>query len=152
MAGGKYMKTAKKLQTACKKVFGVKLLIDQRQWYHKDKDMAVTCYTLYQAKIVGNRTEKTELFKTYSQIQLVLFLRDFWYELNGWEVPTDNLMWEELKRQYGKRKAPTETDPETVPPAGSEAEAGRETVTNRTTICDELYTGWQRNRSVQNDS
>lgn len=102
---GKYLSTAKKLQTACKKRFGVKLLINERQWYSDDKDMAITVYSVHQ--VINNenkRTQSVELFKTYSQIQLVLFLRDFWYKLNGWEIPTDNKTWEEVKRQYDNSK------------------------------------------------
>lgn len=141
MAGTKYIKTAKKLQTACKKVFGVKLLIDQRQWYHKDKDMAVTAYTLYQ--VSNNQTTRTKikLFQTYSQIQLVLFMRDYWFELNGWEVPHDNKMWEDLKKQYEERNEPTAENPEVSNGDTQSINA------NRTTICDELYTSWKRNRS-----
>ena len=27
-----------------------------------------------------------------------------WYELNGWEIPTDNAMWEEAKEKYANHK------------------------------------------------
>ena len=150
MAGNKYIRTAKKLQTACNKQFGVKLLIDQRQWYPKDKDMAITVYTLYQAMPNDKKsTTKIQLFQTYSQIQLVLFMRDFWYELNGWEIPHDNETWEELKKQYGERKEPTAQDPET---STENRNTERQANPNRTAVCDELYTGWQRNRSSTHDS
>ena len=69
MAGSKYIRIAKKLQSACNKQFGVKLLIDQRQWYHKDKDTAITVYTLYQAVLNDTgKSSKLQLFQTYSQI------------------------------------------------------------------------------------
>lgn len=92
----KYMSTAKKLQNAINQRHGVKLLINSYQWFSDDKNKAITQYSILQSQEKNN----TVLFKTYSQIQLVLFLRDYWYTLNGWEVPTDNETWEEVKRQY----------------------------------------------------
>ena len=112
MAGTKYIRTARKLQTACKKLFGVKLLIDQRQWYHKDRDQTMTVYTLYQVTIdEKDKSTKIKLFQTYSQVQLVLYMRDYWFALNGWEIPTDNKVWEEIKQKYGEKKEPTEQTP-----------------------------------------
>lgn len=139
----KYLTTAKKLQTACNKVFGIKLLIDQKQWYHKDKDTAVTVYTLYEANPAARgKASKTQLFQTYSQIQLVLYLRDMWYILNDWEVPTDNEVWEDIKRKYGERHEPNDREPAKDAPSDS----------NGTAICDQLYKSWKRNRSSKNDS
>lgn len=97
---GTYLHTAKKLQTACRKLFGVRLLINSRQWYSEDKDMAMTFYTVQKVDFMDGKKVSTELFKTYSQIQLVLFMRDYWYKLNGWEVPTNNPIWEKIKEQY----------------------------------------------------
>ena len=31
-------------------------------------------------------------------IQILLFLRDYWFEMNGWDIPTDNEMWNEIKQ------------------------------------------------------
>lgn len=100
----KYITIARKLQSACNKQFGAKLLLNSRQWYSEDQCRAVTVYSIHQSvKKPGNEKDiSVELFKTYSQIQLVLFLRDYWYKLNGWEIPADNEEWEEVKRQYGK--------------------------------------------------
>lgn len=147
MAGSKYMRTVKKLQTACKIKFGIKLLLDQRQWYHKDKDMAVTVYTLYQAVSNEANSSKIKLFQTYSQIQLVLFMRDLWYELNGWEVPNDNKVWEDIKQNYEKRKEPSEQTPTT---SGEQQRSECPTERNRATVCDELYPAWKRNRGGKN--
>lgn len=149
MAATKYMRIAKKLQTASNKLFGVKLLIDQRQWYHKDKDTAVTVYTLYQVDEI-NRSSKIKLFQTYSQVQLVLYMRDMWYELNHWEVPTDNKVWEEIKRKYGEKEEPTAqapTDDDT-----GKSESGREVDSNRTAVYNELYPSWKRKRSSEDDT
>lgn len=151
MAGTKYIRIAKKLQSACKKQFGIKLLIDQRQWYHKDKDMFITVYTLYQCITNEDRngTQKIKLFQTYSQIQLVLFMRDMWYELNNWEVPTDNKIWQEIKQNYVEKEEPSETSPGAV---RGNIESERGTELNRTAVCDELYQGWKCNRSGTDDS
>ena len=100
---GTYLHTAKRLQTACRKLFGVNLLIQQRQWYSEDKQMAMTYYTVHKVDIVNGKKTQLELFHTYSQVQLVLFMRDFWYSLNGWEVPNNNPIWEEAKRQYAEK-------------------------------------------------
>lgn len=149
MAATKYMRIAKKLQTASNKLFGVKLLIDQRQWYHKDKDTAVTVYTLYQVDEV-NRSSKIKLFQTYSQVQLVLYMRDMWYELNHWEVPTDNKVWEEIKRKYGEKEEPTAQEP--TDNYTCKSESGREADSNRTAVYNELYPSWKRKRSSENDT
>ena len=45
-----------------------------------------------------------ELFKSTSQIQVVLFLGYFWYDINGWEIPTDNEMWNNAKQKYYDKK------------------------------------------------
>lgn len=147
MASSKYMRIAKKLQTASRKMFGVKLLIDQRQWYHKDKDMAITSYTLYQVD-ENVKSAKIKLFQTYSQVQLVLFMRDLWYELNGWEVPTDNKIWEGIKRKYAEKEEPTEESPSVNT---GESVTGRKLNSDRTAVCDELYTSWKCKRSNKND-
>ncbi len=79
---------------------GYKLLYSTSQFYSDKQDRPVTMYILKQAvwdDEVG-KNKSVELFKTTSQIQMVLYLRDFWYEINGWDVPTDNQQWNEIKR------------------------------------------------------
>jgi hypothetical protein len=46
----------------------------------------------------GGRMTYTVLFKTCSKVQVILFLRDLWYKYNEWELPTDNPIWEEIKK------------------------------------------------------
>ena len=108
-----YIRTAKKLQTAIKRRFGVNLLINSSQWFSQKKNMAITVYSVKRA-IWNEEKQKftnVELFTTYSQIQLLLFVRDFWYELNGWEVPTDNKGWNEAKKKYAETKEASDRDP-----------------------------------------
>lgn len=91
----------KRLQTAINQRFGAKLLFNKTQWYSKDQDRPVTTYVIRKAVWNDEKQKFTniELFKSTSEIQIVLFLRDIWYELNGWEVPTDNEMWNEIKKK-----------------------------------------------------
>ena len=99
----KYMALARKLQSACNSQYGAKLLINSHQWFSEDQGRAVTQYTVCQStkRQDTGKDVNLELFKTYSQVQLVLFFRDYWYKLNGWEVPKDNAKWEEVKDQNG---------------------------------------------------
>ena len=96
----------KKLQRAINEKFGEKLLINKTQFYSKDSDRPLEVLVIKQA--VWNeekqRFKYIELFSSASDIQIVLWLRDYWYELNGWEVPTDNEQWQEAKRKYKEKK------------------------------------------------
>lgn len=94
-----------KLQTAINSK-GYKLLYNTSQFYSDKQNRPVTQYVIRQ--VVPDDSKKRnrhiELFKSCSQIQVVLFLRDFWFEINGWEVPTDNEMWNEAKQKYQSGK------------------------------------------------
>lgn len=82
---------------------GYKLLYTTTQFYSDDQDRPVTQYhikqSIYDPEKGRNRNE--ELFNSTSQIQIVLFLRDFWYNINGKELPTDNEMWNDIKKKRG---------------------------------------------------
>ena len=89
---------------------GYKILYNKTQFYSEQQKRPVTQYTIRQVvdtddTATNKRHSYLELFKTCSQIQVVLFLRDFWYEINGWEVPTDNEMWNEAKQKYYDKKS-----------------------------------------------
>ena len=117
-----YARLAKKLQSAINERTGdqTKLLINTQQWYSEDKRRPVTCYVIKHSSTVGDKGQRTtvELFRTYSQVQMVLWLRDYWYELNGWDVPTDNEEWEVLKQRYADTREANDITPETTPSAG----------------------------------
>lgn len=101
----KYVVTANKLQKAINNTFDARILISTSQWYSEDRHAPITVYSVKQAITKDNGKQMNiELFKCYSALQLTLFLRDYWYELNGWEVPTDNQVWEEVKQKYGQTK------------------------------------------------
>ena len=91
-----------KLQQALNNTFDTRLLYNKTQFYSEKQDRPVTMYIIKRAIWDDKKGKNTnvELFKTTSQIQVVLFLRDMWYELNGWEVPTDNDAWNKVKATY----------------------------------------------------
>lgn len=80
---------------------GLKILYQTQQFYSEDQQRPVTCYVVKQA--VWNekkqRNINVELFKSFSQIQIVLFLRDLWFEVNGQELPTDNEVWNKVRSE-----------------------------------------------------
>lgn len=94
-----------KLQQAINQNFGQKILYNKTQFYSDKQDRPVTMYVLKKAVWDNDRkrNKNIELFSTTSQIQTVLFLRDLWYELNGWEIPTDNEEWNRAKENYNAR-------------------------------------------------
>lgn len=98
-----------KLQRAINDNFGQKILYNKTQFYSEQQDRPVTMYVLKQATWDSERkrNRNIELFSTTSQIQVVLFLRDLWYELNGWEVPTDNEEWNKAKAKYMEKHGGT---------------------------------------------
>lgn len=91
----------KKLQQAINGK-GEKILYTTNQFYSDEQDRPVTIYSI--KKAIFNEEKKRniniELFSSTSILQIVLFLRDYWYELNGWEVPTDNEQWNKIKEEY----------------------------------------------------
>ena len=78
---------------------GEKLLYNKTQWYSETQNRPVTLYSIKKAVLDQDKDKlvNIELFRSTSQIQIVLYLRDYWYELNGWEVPTDNETWNQVK-------------------------------------------------------
>ena len=98
----KFGPTIKKLQRAINAKSEIKLLINKTQIYHEDSD--VITEVMYVKKLLWDAEKQkrkyVELFHSTSDVQIVLFLRDYWYELNGWEVPTDNEEWNKAKKAY----------------------------------------------------
>ena len=94
-----------RLQRAINEKFGQKILYNKTQFYSEQQDRPVTLYILKKAYWDEDKqkTRNIELYSTTSQIQIVLYLRDLWYELNGWEVPKDNEAWTKAKEAYEKK-------------------------------------------------
>ena len=105
MPAGAQSRTIQKLQRALE-FEGELILIATSQFYSMDKHKFVTRYHV-KKQVPGeekNRSTQIELFSSCSQIQITLFLRDYYYETKGWEVPTDNEIWNQAKAEYFKDK------------------------------------------------
>ena len=91
-----------KLQTAINQNGG-KILINTIQFFSEEQNRPITLYKICEpGKVKGSR--RRMLFDTPSQLQVVLFLRDYWYNMNNMEIPTDNPEWEEVKKKKGTKR------------------------------------------------
>ena len=43
------------------------------------------------------RYSHDELYASTSMVRITLFLRDMWFEVNGWELPTDQEQWNAIR-------------------------------------------------------
>jgi len=89
----------KKLQTAINMKSEFKILYQTTQFFARDEQRPIVKYILRKSVLIPDtgRYEAEEIFSTYSQLHIVLYLRDLWYVINGEEVPTDNEKWEKVK-------------------------------------------------------
>lgn len=101
MAAAGQTRTIKKLQQALQ-FEGELILISTSQFYSMDKHTTVTRYHIKKQVQLEekNKSSQVELFSSCSQIQITLFLRDYYYEVKGYEVPHDNPIWEAAKQKY----------------------------------------------------
>lgn len=78
---------------------GYKILYSTSQFYSDYEDRPVTVYHIKKAVYDEEKGKNVviELYKSASQIRIVLFLRDLWYEANSWALPTDNKVWNQYK-------------------------------------------------------
>lgn len=87
-----------KLQTAINQHGGI-ILLDKAQFYSNDQQRPITIYKVCTKNFSTNKKEV--LFDTTSQIQVVLYLRDYWYWMSDKEIPTDNETWNKVKKEKG---------------------------------------------------
>lgn len=87
---------------------GGRILYQTSQFYSNEKNKPMTIYHIKQAVWDENRhrNKNVELFSSASQLQIVLYLRDMWYEMNNWPIPDDNQVWNKKKeeRNNGREK------------------------------------------------
>lgn len=95
----------KKLQKAINERFDAKILINKTQYFSEKADRPLELLIVKKAIWDENkgRFKNVEIFSSPSDVQIVLWLRDYWYELNGWEIPKDNEEWNKAKASYEKR-------------------------------------------------
>lgn len=88
----------KKLRNAIN-LKGDKLTYSVTEVFLENQTFPTKLYTIKKAaKKSGGKTKYEELFHTFAQIQVVLFLRDYWYILNGIKLPTDNPKWNDIRK------------------------------------------------------
>ena len=90
----------RKLQKACNVKFDAHLCYNINQWYSDRHKREINRYVLHKQVYdeATGKSNKVELFSTYSLLQMVFFMRDYWYMLNGIELPTDNEIWNEKRK------------------------------------------------------
>ena len=95
----------KKLQKAINEKYQERILVNKNQFYSADSQRVLELLIIKKAvwDEGKQRFKNVELFSSSSDIQIVLWLRDYWYTLNGWEVPTDNAEWNKAKEEYIRR-------------------------------------------------
>ena len=102
MPAGGQSRAIRKLQQAL--LFENELvLLTTSQFFSIDKHKLVTRYHIkkqIQNPENDNKSTQVELFSSCSQIQVCLFLRDYYFEITGQPIPHDNPIWEEAKQKY----------------------------------------------------
>lgn len=88
-----------KLQTAINQNGG-RILFNTIQFFSEQQDRPITIYKICEPGPKKGAKRKV-LFETPSQIQVVLYLRDYWYNMNGQEIPIDNEEWNNIKKAKG---------------------------------------------------
>ena len=101
----KFGPTIKKLQRAINAKVDEKILVNKTQIYHDNSDTITEMICIKKAvwNAEKQRNKYVELFHSTSDVQIVLWLRDYWYELNEWEIPTDNEEWNKAKKAYEEK-------------------------------------------------
>ena len=79
---------------------GMRITYSTTQFYSADQDRPVTLYSVKQAIWDEERGKyaNQELFKAANQLQIILFLRDLWYIVNGKELPKADKQWEDTRK------------------------------------------------------
>ena len=101
----KFGPTIKKLQRAINETFDSKILINKTQYYSKESERPLEIMIIKMAVWDSDKQKfkNVELFSSASDVQIVLWLRDYWYELNGWPIPEDNEIWNKAKAAYEEK-------------------------------------------------
>lgn len=73
---------------------GMRILCNRSQFYSEQQNRPVTMYKISQSRHNPQTGKNThvELFNSASEIQIVLFLRNLWYAVNGKPIPPTNQM------------------------------------------------------------
>lgn len=95
------IKNIRKLQTAINSISEDKILYQTTQFWTPCDKRAIQKYIIRRSVFnpYTERYDAEEIFSTYSQLQVILFLRDYLFTLQGKELPTDNKLWNEIKEK-----------------------------------------------------
>lgn len=101
--GANLMQTSKKLIQALNSR-GHKLTFSQKQFMGKEGQP----HNMYSInKAIWNEEKRRysheELYSTTSMVRVTLFLRDMWYEENGWELPEDQEAWNAIRKELKEK-------------------------------------------------
>lgn len=77
---------------------GEMLLYSKKQFMGKE-GQPHNLYTISKAVWDADRQKygSTEIYKSTSTVRIALYLRDMWFSVNGWDLPTDNEMWNQIR-------------------------------------------------------
>ena len=45
-----------------------------------------------------------EIYRSTSLVRIVLYLRDMWFRENGWELPTDQELWNKIRQDLEEKQ------------------------------------------------
>ena len=105
MAKGLYHKAQLFLKAINREFPEERILFCTNQFYSEEQKRAITI-NIIKKVVYDDKGKKStiELYSSVSQVRIVLFLKDYWYQLNGWEVPTDNEEWNKAKEEYKRKR------------------------------------------------
>lgn len=80
---------------------GGRLLLDRAQFFSEELKRPITMYRLCEVTYdENNEPKKNCIFSTASQLQIVLFLRDYWFIMQGKEIPLqNNQTWADIRKE-----------------------------------------------------
>lgn len=98
---------------------GQRILCNRSQFYSEQQNRPVTIYKVMQSVFDANtgKNKHIELFSSASQIQVVLFMRNFWFLIQGKDIPPTNEMkgaaefsvkWKQFEEQWREANEPGE--------------------------------------------
>lgn len=93
------MQTSKKLIQALNSR-GYRLTLSTKQFMGRE-GQPHNMYSISRA-IWNEEKEKyshEELYSTTSMVRITLYLRDMWFDANGWELPTDQESWNKIRKE-----------------------------------------------------
>ena len=101
----KFQPQIKKLQRAINEKYDQHILVNKTQFFSETANRPLEIIVIKKAiwDEEKDKYKNIELFSSASDVQIVLWLRDLWYKLNGWEIPQDNPQWIEARKKYEEK-------------------------------------------------